>query len=326
MPPQIAVSTMSLPGLGAVDAFRSDFRATFGGDPLFELFYQWGADTPDQAPALSGAVVSVHAPCPSSGLFPNLGSRQAPVLRRSLEDIRRSAETAAAFGAAFVVLHPGYTLDVAMPTDANRRRAAVARQAGDEERYVWSRDGSICTPGYCESPAYRLHREVATVNLAEAARQCAALGVELAVENANPRVTCLFQLPGEVAHAAHAVPGLRICIDIGHLWISSLVHGFDFLGGIRETVASGRVVSAHVHDNASELGSRFIGSRLVDAPPDGSRFGDDHLAVGRGRVPIAAAVHLLARAGVATLVVETLDPPLESVRRLAAMLGPAPLR
>jgi len=63
---------------------------------------------------------------------------------------------------------------------------------------------------------------------------------------------------------------------------------------------------------------------VVDAPPDGSQFADEHLAIGRGNVPIAAAVRLLKRAGVRFLVIETLDPPLESARRLWGMLGHSP--
>ncbi|OHD75068.1 MAG: hypothetical protein A2177_09990 [Spirochaetes bacterium RBG_13_68_11] len=320
--PRVACSTVSLRSVEAIAAYQSAYRDAIGGEPLFELSYEWEMDSPSQAPGIRGAVVSVHAPCPRSAYFPNLGSRDPSVRRESLEDIRRSAETAAAFGAGFVVLHPGYTLDVAVPVDSNRRLAALVRHAGVEARYVWSQGGSICAPGYCESAEYRLHREEATASLAEAARLCAAEEVELAVENLNPRVTYLFQLPAELVRVVHALPQLRICVDLGHLWISSLVHGFDFLRGLRDLLATGRVVSAHVHDNGSQLGMR-VSERVVDAPPDGSRFGDDHLAIGRGNVPIAAAVHQLKRAGVGFLVVETLDPPLESVRRLNRMLGHA---
>jgi sugar phosphate isomerase/epimerase len=323
MAPKLAVSTVSLPGIDAVGAFRSDCRAALGRELLFELSYQWEAGSPEQAPEVRGAVLSVHAPCPRAPHFPNLGSRDASVLRRSLEDIRRSAETAARFGAGFVVLHPGYTLDVPVPVDATRRLAVLSRHAGEEARYIWSREGSICTPGYCESPGYRVHLEEATANLAEAARRCAAEGVELAVENLNPRVSYLLQLPAEIVQLVRALPRLRVCVDLGHLWIASLVHRFDFLRGLRQIVDTGRVVSAHVHDNGSQLGTRTVAGRLVDAPPDGSYLGDDHLAIGRGRVPVAAAVQLLARAGVGSLVVETHDPPLESVRRLAAMVGRA---
>ena len=318
--PRIACSTVSLRGVDAVASYQSAYREAFGAEALFELNYEWELDSPEQVPGLRGAVVSVHAPCPRSANFPNLGSRDPSVLRGSLEDIRRSAETAAAFGAGFVVLHPGYTLDIAVPVDTSRRLAALVRHAGAEARYVWSQGGSICAPGYCESAEYQRHREQAAANLAEAARLCADEGIALAVENLNPRVTYLFQLPAELVRVAHAVPQLGLCVDLGHLWISSLVHGFDFLHGLRDVLSTGRVVSAHVHDNGSQLGTR-VSEHVVDAPPDGSRFGDDHFAIGRGGVPIAAAVHQLRRAGVGTLVVETLDPPLESVRRLARMLG-----
>jgi sugar phosphate isomerase/epimerase len=146
--------------------------------------------------------------------------------------------------------------------------------------------------------------------------------VVLAVENLNPRVTYLFQHPSELVGVVHALPQLGICVDLGHLWISSLVHGFAFLSGLRDMVATGRVVSAHVHDNGSRLGTRMA-DHVVDEPPDGSRFSDEHLAIGRGNVPIAAAVRLLKRAGVGFLVIETLDPPMQSARPLWRMLGHA---
>lgn len=318
--PRIAVSTVSFASLAALERFRGEYGEAVGSDPLFELSYEWRLDSPDQAPLVRGAVASVHAPCPRSENFPNLGSRDPSVLRRSLEDIRRSAETAAAFGAGFVVLHPGYTLDVAVPVDHHARLATVARHAGGEARYLWSRGGSICAPGYCETHDYRRHRDETIRNLDGAVRLAADEGVQLAVENLNPRITYLFQLPGELVGLVHALPRLRLCVDLGHLWISSLVHGFDFLSGLRDVLATGKVLSAHVHDNGSQLGTRVVDG-VVAAPPDGSLFSDDHLAIGRGFVPIAAAVRLLKRVGVGYLVVETLDPPLETARRLVGMLG-----
>jgi sugar phosphate isomerase/epimerase len=320
--PRIAFSTVSFTSLAALETFRTGHEQAFGEGPLFELSYEWRLDSPDQAPGMRGAVVSVHAPCPRSMNFPNLGSRDPSVLRASLEDIRRSAETAAAFGAGFVVLHPGYALDVAVPVDSDRRLAALSRHAGDAARYIWSPGGRICTPGYCETAEYRLRREDTTARLVEAVRLCTAEGVALAVENLNPRVAYLFQTPAELVGLVHALPQLSLCVDLGHLWISSLVHGFDFVSGLRDMLATGRVVSAHVHDNGSQLGTR-VADRVVEAPPDGSRFSDDHLALGRGNVPIAAAVRQLKRVGVGFLVVETLDPPLESARHLARMLGRA---
>ena len=311
---------MPLRSVDAVAAYAAAYQAAFMSPALFELGYEWEIDSPTLAPVLREAVVSVHAPCPRTRFFPNLGSRDPPVRRRSLEDIRGSAETAAAFGAEFVVLHPGYTLDIAVPLDANQRSTALARHAGGEDRFIWSREGCICTPEYCASATYRLHREVAAANLVDALRTCTDTGVGMAVENQNPRVGYLFQLPAELVSLVHALPGLRICVDLGHLWISSLVHGFDFLSGLRDMLATGRVVSAHVHDNGSRLGTG-AGERFMDAPPAGSRFGDEHLALGRGTIPIAAAVSHLKRVAVGILVVETRDPPLESVRRLMRMLG-----
>jgi sugar phosphate isomerase/epimerase len=135
--------------------------------------------------------------------------------------------------------------------------------------------------------------------------------VRLAVENLNPRVTYLFQLPEELVLLASEVPEVVLCVDLAHLWISSLVHGFGFADGLLRILATGRVVTTHVHDNDSRL-------------EPSRRLADDHAAIGTGRVPIRQALPLLAAAGVRTLVVESLGPVLESYSALVALIREDP--
>ena len=317
MPSSMATSSpsplvgISLAGFRAVEevrTFQDASRSELGHDPLFELSYTLHEPFLRGISFLRGRVLSVHAPCPGAGFFPNLGSRDAAVRRDALEAIRRSAGTAALFGARLVVLHPGYTLDEAVPVDTVRRLADLASLPDEEQRQVWLPAGSICRRGYCETAGYRLHLEQAIDGLRAADSVCRAEGIELAVENLNPRITYIFQLPSELVELARALPSIRLCVDIGHLWISSLAHGFDFAQGLEEILATGRVRSAHIHDNAS---------RLVPAPA----LGDDHAPIGSGTVPVREALGRMLRAAVPALIVETTTLPLENTRRTLSLLA-----
>jgi len=278
-----------------------------GVEPPVELAYTMDGGFLRDVRFLAGRVLSVHAPCPSAEYLPNLGSRDAGVTAEGIETIRRSAATAASFGARAVVLHPGYVTDERVPTDSSRRLSGLAAARGEADLDPRFPGGTVCRPQYCSTAAYGEHLRRAIDLLAQAVRACGAEGPLLAVENLNPRIRYLFQLPSEMVEAAAAVPDLRFCVDVGHLWISSLLHGFAFLPGLREILATGRVVTAHIHDNSSVLG---------DAP----RLADDHGAVGTGRVPIRAAVEAMAEAGVPSLVIESTGAPLAGWRCVRGML------
>jgi len=291
-----------------VKRFQEAAREAQGPEPYFELSYTLGEDFLRGLGFLKDRVLSVHAPCPAGEFFPNLGSRDPGVRRESIEMIRRSAGTAAGFGAGRLVVHPGYTTDSPVPVDPGRRLASLKAVSDRDHRYLLDREGSICGREYCESPAYRAHLEIAIDGLGKSAEACAGEGAALAVENLNPRITYLFQLPSELVALAQALPGIRICADIGHLWISSLAHGFDFSKGLADILATRRVLAAHVHDNASRLGP----------PPV---FGDDHALLGSGNVPIREALRLLLGTGVSDLIVETTTLPVQNLERLSAMLS-----
>lgn len=312
VPALVGISLAGFRSPEEVRVYQDAARAQFGAEPHFELSYTLDGQFLQKLAFLKGRVLSVHAPCPGGEFFPNLGSRDGGVRRAGVEAVRRSAGTAARFGAARVILHPGYTLDSPVPVDPVRRLADLGALPDEEQRQVWIREGSICRKGYCLTPSYRAHLETAVEGIEEAAGACAAEGVVLAIENLNPRVTYLFQLPDEHVELAAAVPSISLCIDIGHLWISSLVHGFDFSTGLADMLATGRVRSAHIHDNNSRLGADPV-------------LSDDHAHVGTGSVPVGEALALLTRAGIPALVIETTTHPLESMRRVLALLCEPPL-
>jgi sugar phosphate isomerase/epimerase len=288
--------------------FAEEARRRFGRDPVFELSYTTTEEFLRAAPFLRGRTLSAHAPCPRAEVFPNLGSRDPSVVRASVESIRSSAATTAAMGGATLVLHPGYTTDTAVFADPRRRLAALESEGDSEAAWLWLREGSVCSPGYCGSPRYREHLETAVGNLGQACSVCAAEGVRLAVENLNPRLTYLFQLPAELSSLIAALPDLGLCVDLGHLWIASLVHGFGFAQGLADLLATGRVITTHIHDNVSRL----------DPVP---ALADDHAPVGSGKVPIRLALPLLAAAGVRPLIIESLGPAIESYASLSAMIA-----
>ncbi len=291
----IGVSLVAFSNAGEVRRFLDQARERHGHSPLIELSYAMSRDFLDSVSFLKGRVFSAHAPCPRAELFPNLGSRDPAVVAESLESIRASATTAAAFGARTLVLHAGYTLDAGVYSDPRRRLAALGPEGG------------ICEPGSCETGPYRAHLETAVDNLRRACALCEREGVRLAVENLNPRLTYLFQLPGELAHLAREIPDVALCVDLAHLWIASLVHGFAFTDGLREILSTGCVASAHIHDNPSAAGP-------------GSRLSDDHATIGSGRVPVADALPLLAAAGVRPLIVESLGPVIDSYSALVRLI------
>jgi sugar phosphate isomerase/epimerase len=303
----VGVSLVAFSSAAEVRGFIAEAGRRHGLEPAFELSYAMSAALLAEVVFLEGHVLSAHAPCPAAELFPNLGSRDPRVVGDSLEAVRASAATAAAFGAGALVLHPGYTTDAAVLSDAQRRLASLEAHADTGDAgWLWLQRGTVCRPGYCESPGYRLHLEVASENLERAAAVCAEEGVRLAVENLNPRLTYLFQLPSELARLAARIPGIALCVDLGHLWLSSLVHGFGFVEGLAEILATGRVVTTHVHDNGSTLG-----------PPP--MLSDDHAPIGTGSVPIGDALPLLAAAGVRPLIVESLGPAMASFEALVRL-------
>lgn len=262
----------------------------------YELAYTMSGDTlRTLEPLLRGKVASVHACCPATGHFPNFASVDRRVAAESFRDMGDTLETAVRFGASIVVLHPGYATDSAMPSSYGARKALLGRPEFRAE--IRHEEGAICGPGYNRTERYRSYALRTMERLGELAERCQARGVRLAAENLNPRVGYLFHTPDEMAEIAAIHPNLGICLDIGHLYMSSFAYGFDFLDGLRRIVSTGKVATCHLHANSSGPGC----------------FRDDHASVDRFGFPIGAALDALLESG-ANLVLEVVEEPARNMR------------
>ena len=280
----------------------ADYLSSAGADARFELAYTMSRGVLNfLEPRLRGKVASVHACCPAAEHFPNFASENPEVAAESFRDMAETLETAVRFGAAIVVLHPGYATDCAMPSSFAERKALLGRPEFLAE--IRHAEGAICGPEYNRTERYRKYALRTMERLGELAGRCAERGIRLAAENLNPRVGYLFHAPDEMAEIADIHPNLGICLDIGHLYVSSFVYGFDFLEGLREIVSTGKVFSCHLHGNSS-------------GP---ARFRDDHASVDRYGFPIETILDILLESGV-NLVLEAVEEPernLRLVERLA---------
>ncbi len=118
-------------------------------------------------------------------------------------------------------------------------------------------------------------------------------GVPVAVENMPRMRALLFQTPEEVIQLVEGT-GLGLCFDLGHAHTCGNVDAF--LG------VSDRFINVHLHDNT------------------GVR--DDHLVLGRGTAPIAAALRALkAYRGIFVIEANTLEEGVESRRVLEGLLA-----
>lgn len=303
---ETGLSLVSLHSSAAVEEFSEAWHKKTGNYPLFELSYQMDTRFINEVGFIEDQVLSGHAPCPGERYLPNLGSRDSEVIKESLDSLGRSADTVSSFGGNILVLHAGYTLDSPVYTEFIKRKK-VLEEYEKQSPYLWLKEGSICKPGYSSSDEYSVHMEETLKNLKEAANICADRGVKLAVENLNPRLTYLFQMPEDFIRLAEEIDNIFICVDIGHLWISSLVHDYDYFDALKVLASTSRVVSAHIHDNSSVSGSS-------------PRYSDDHGSIGTGTVPIEKSVSILVENSSANLIVEAASEPVKNLEMLDSMV------
>lgn len=269
-----------------------------------ELSYKMNTQFLDEvAPLLAGRVASVHACCPQEPIFPNFGSHDKEVLKASYRAVEESFRTAARFQADLLVLHPGYVTDFAIPSDNQKRKELLSDPSFDP--YVFKQEGSICYPSYPQSAVYRFHAEQATAELAKVALLGKKYGVRLAVENLNPRVGYLFQTPEEMLSLTRDNPDLFLCLDVGHLWISSCLYGFDYFTGLKTILDTQRVINCHLHANSSNRGE--------------ARYADDHHSLDKYGFPYEEVVSTLLGTG-ANLVLETVENPRENTMLLQSLM------
>ncbi|HEY9053895.1 MAG TPA: TIM barrel protein [Rectinemataceae bacterium] len=288
---EVAAYLEGLEAHGLRDAARFELSYTMSPEFLNEL-----------EPLIESRVASLHACCPATRNFPNFASADPEVIAQSFSDMEATLATARRFGAAIVVLHAGYLTDSPMPASYEERKVLLAQpEFANDVRHA---DGAICGPDYNKSPKYRRYATRTMENLVELAERYALQNVKVAAENLNPRVGYLFHTPDEMIQIASLHPNLGICLDVGHLYISSFAYGFDYIEGIRSIIATGKVLTCHLHSNSSSP----------------SRFRDDHHSIDRNGFPIARVLEEVAPSG-ANLVLELLEEPVRNHLVLRGMLA-----
>ncbi len=299
---ELVISLVGFRSVEEVAAYARKFPSM-----QFELSYKMDSQfLAAVAPYLAGRVASVHACCPSLPIFPNFGSYDRQVLQASYDAVEESLKTAKAFGADILVLHPGYVCDWSIP----RENAERSKLLNDPifTPYIHIADGAICKPDYPRTSVYQHHAKQAFEQLIQVAKLADAYQVRLAVENLNPRVGYLFQTPEEMVQIARLSPSLHLCLDVGHLWISSSVYGFPYFDALKEIMETGKVVNCHLHSNSTQVG---IG-----------RYRDDHHSFEKYGFPAEAVLRIVTGSG-ANLVLETVEEPelnTNSLMRFSASL------
>ena len=269
----------------------------------FELSYEMKPTLIEQMrPKLIDSVVSIHAACPNVEFFPNLASHDESVITQSFKDLDMSLDTAVSFGANNLVLHPGYSTDKAIPSDNELRQNLFSSE--EFTPYIWNAKGSICDINYIDSPKYKEFSNQAIKNLGKFAQICEKRGVTLAVENLNPRVGYLFQTPNEMVKLIEKVD-CSICLDVGHLWLSSCLYGFNYLEGIRTILATNKVATTHLHSNMSRPVSD--GEKVI--------LEDNHSSLNKYNFPYKEVIKEIAKSK-ANMVLEVKESPLENHKLL----------
>lgn len=267
---------MSLVGFSSaseIAAYKTAFPSMH-----YELSYKMSEQLLSEvSPMLAGRIASVHACCPALPVFPNFGSHDEQVIAQSYDAICKSFETARSCNADIVVLHPGYVCDRAMPSSNAARKKLLDDPSFS--RYIVHADGAICGADYPNQDIYRYHAVQAFKQLEHVAQVAKTYGVKLAVENLNPRVGYLFQTPWEMERLA-ALQDVYLCLDVGHLWISSFVYDFPYLPAIQRIIETDKVVNCHLHSNATNTAAKH--------------FSDDHHTFDKYGFPARQVLELLA--------------------------------
>ena len=138
------------------------------------------------------------------------------------------------------------------------------------ERHYYPRYGNKQT-----DLIWRLLREEEAQALGQLADEAQALGVSIGVENPmfadEVNVRSYGAMPEDLAEHVGALgrKNVGVTLDFGHLFLSSVQFGFDYLQGVR-TLAP-RTIHTHVHDN---FGTRDPGGPYIQRLPYG--LGDLH--------------------------------------------------
>ena len=106
--------------------------------------------------------------------------------------------------------------------------------------------------------------------------------------------------PDEIIELSN-IDSMHFTIDIGHLWVTTELYGIDFLSSLERILATGKVVTTHLHSNITD------GSRLI--------FEDSHQSLDGNRLPWKEALHMIGETD-ANMIIESKDDPLHNLELL----------
>ena len=113
---------------------------------------------------------------------------------------------------------------------------------------------------YVKSDVYRKYLENLVLNLSKLR---IFLEKHLDLENLNPRLFYIPQIPEDVVYLVEKT-GFDICLDTGHLWISSQVNEFDFYDGLVSILRTHKIRVVHLNNNSSNASKgRFGDDRII---------------------------------------------------------------
>lgn len=248
------ISLVGIPEIKTVEEIRTKYP-----DCWFELSYMSTEESLKEVlPVIKGRVSSIHLLAPRREFFPNLASEQSYAW--SEREILLDAEEAVRLGAENLILHPGYLVDGLVYSDYGRRLPQIKELHIDE--YLINREESVCSSEYINAPFYKKRYDVMKENALILSEKVSSMGVNLCLENLNPRGGYMILHPDECIDLASS--GLSLCLDIGHLQVNSAVFGFDLLSETKRILDTHSVRSMHLHSNESRPGIYKDSHRSLD--------------------------------------------------------------
>ena len=280
---------ISLVGIKDIDTIKR-IRKSYP-DCYFELSY---LSTPSSLkeilPIVKDRVASIHLLAPVKDYFPNLASFSS--YEWSEKAILENAKLAKEIGAENLVLHPGYLVDGLVSRDYQTRLTQLKNL--NMEEYMLQKEESVAAPSYIKSEKYKKAFKIMVENALKLNKKINNLGLNLTLENLNPRVGYMNLLPEESIYLASL--GLDLCIDVGHLFINSIIFGFDCLSQTKLLLDTGRVKTMHLHSNPSHVGY----------------YKDSHLSFDK-YMPYYKEIISYASSKGANLILETIEEPERNV-------------
>ena len=238
---------ISLVGVKTIEEIK-EIRERYP-DAYFELSYLSTPESLEETlPLVKGRVASIHLLSPIRPYYPNLASAKSYAW--SEKEILKDAEFALSIGAENLVLHPGYLVDGLVCRDYKERLRQLKEL--DMEEHMIEKNEYVASSSYIETKRYKEAFAIMAENAVTLSEKVGRMGLNLALENLNPRVGYILLHPDEIIYLSNL--GLKLCVDVGHLEVNAAVFGFDILSETKRILDTGSVKTMHLHSNPSRPG------------------------------------------------------------------------